>query len=237
GTQVAHTLALHMDLVPDELRSTTASLLATNIEARGDHLATGFLGTALVLPVLSHHGHHELACRVAQQRSFPSWGFQVENGATTVWERWDAWTPNRGFYEATDDNSFNHYAFASVGDWLYRYVGGLDPDPAHPGYGHARIQPRPGGTIDRAGVWHDSPHGRWEVAWQLDGGDLSLDVTVPCNATADVVLPAEPAAISYDEGVASPPQGATATGCPEGTSVRVCSGRFQFRTAVGSTMG
>ncbi|MDP9234062.1 MAG: glycoside hydrolase family 78 protein [Actinomycetota bacterium] len=236
GTQVAHTLALHMDLVPDELRSTTASLLAANIEARGDHLATGLLGTALVLPVLSDHGHHELACRVAQQRSFPSWGFQVENGATTVWERWDAWTPDRGFYEATDDNSFNHYAFGSIGDWLYRYVGGLDPDPAHPGYAHARIQPRPSGTLDRAQLWHDSPHGRWEVAWQLDGEDLSLEVTVPCNATADVVLPAEPGAIRYDEGAASPPQGATAEGCPEGTSVRVCSGRFRFHAAVGSAV-
>jgi alpha-L-rhamnosidase len=233
GTQVGHTLALHMDLVPDELRSATASLLAANIEARGDHLATGFLGTALVLPVLSDHGYHELACRVAQQRSFPSWGFQIENGATTVWERWDAWTPDRGFYEATDDNSFNHYAFGSIGDWLYRYVGGLDPDPAHPGYGHARIQPRPGWTLHRAEVWHDSPHGHWEVAWRLDGGDLSLDVTVPCNATADVVLPAKPGAIRYDDGAASPPTGATATWCSEGTSVRICSGRFRFRAPSG----
>jgi alpha-L-rhamnosidase len=83
-------------------------------------------------------------------------------------------------------------------------------------------------------VWHDSPHGRWDVAWRLDGGDLSLDVTVPCNATADVILPAEPGAIRYDEGAVSPPEGATAGVCPEGTSVRVSSGRFRFRAAVGN---
>jgi alpha-L-rhamnosidase len=188
GTQVGLVLSLAFDLMPDEQRERAADLLAASIHARGDHLATGFLGTPLALPALSDHGHHELACRVAQQRTLPSWGFQVEHGATTVWERWDGWTPDRGIHPSSM-NSFNHYAFGSVGDWLYRYVGGLDPDPDHPGYGHATIRPRPGGTLTSARVWHESPRGRWVVDWVIDGGELRLDVVVPPSATADVVLP------------------------------------------------
>src|SRR5205814_1186884 len=123
-TQVGHVLALAMGLVPDDQRAATAGLLAADVEARGDHLATGFLGTPLALPVLSDHGYHDLACRVAQQRRFPSWGYQIEHSATTLWERWDGWTPELGPHPSPM-NSFNHYAFGSVGDWLYRYVGGL----------------------------------------------------------------------------------------------------------------
>ena len=188
GTQVGLVLSLAFDLMPEELCGRAADLLAADIRERDDHLATGFLGTPLALPVLSDHGHHELACRVAQQRSLPSWGFQVEHGATTVWERWDGWTPDRGIHPSSM-NSFNHYAFGSVGDWLYRYVGGLDPDPDHPGYGHATIRPRPGGTLTSARVWHESPNGRWAVDWAVDDGEFRLELVVPPNATADVVLP------------------------------------------------
>jgi alpha-L-rhamnosidase len=216
-TQVGHVLALAMDLVPDDLRAGTAGLLAADIEARGGHLATGFLGTPFVLPVLSDHGYHDLACRVAQQRTFPSWGFQIEHGATSMWERWDGLLPD-GRPHPSSMNSFNHYAFGSVGDWLYRYVGGLDPDSRHPGYRHARIRPRPGGTLRWARLWHDSPYGRWEVEWQLDDGHLTLAVTVPPNTTADVILPGE-------------------TLADLGTSTRVESGRHRFCSAWSNPVG
>jgi alpha-L-rhamnosidase len=228
-TQVGLVLALAMDLIPEDLRDSAAALLASDVEARGEHLATGFLGTPMALPVLSDHGYHELACRVAQQRTLPSWGFQVEHGATTVWERWDGWTPDRGIHPSSM-NSFNHYAFGSIGDWLYRYVGGLDPDPDHPGYGRARIRPRPGGTLDHARLWHESPRGRWEVAWELaEGGVLSLDVRVPPGATASVVLPSsDPQALRYDGDVETL-DGATVQGGADGTEVRIGSGRYRFQ--------
>jgi alpha-L-rhamnosidase len=227
-TQVGLVLALHMGLVPDGLRAASAALLAADIEARGDHLATGFLGTPFALPVLSEHGYHDLACRVAQQRTFPSWGFQIEHGATTIWERWDGWTPEKGFQDERM-NSFNHYAFGSVGDWLYRYVGGLNPDPSHPGYGHARIWPRPGGTIDHARVWHASPRGRWEVDWRLEEKHLRIDIVVPANATADLVLPSSPVDVRYDGGSSTPPPEAEVRAHSHGTKVTVGSGRYEFQ--------
>jgi alpha-L-rhamnosidase len=228
-TQVGHILALHMGLVPEDLRAATAELLARDIRARGHHIVTGFLGTRFALPVLSEHGYHELACRVAQQDSFPSWGFQIKHGATTPWERWDGWTPEHGFREGVG-NSFNHYAFGSIGDWLYRYIGGLEPDPEHPGYGHARVHPRPGGSLRWSRLSYDSRYGRWKVHWELVDGQLALDVVVPANATADIVLPANATAIRYGHDHVAPPDGATVRDDPHGTSVHVGSGRYGFRS-------
>lgn len=228
GTQVGLILALAIDLMPEDLRSSAAALLASDIEARGSHLATGFLGTPLALPVLSDHGYHDLACRVAQQRTPPSWGFEVQHGATTVWERWDGLTPDGGIHPSTM-NSFNHYTLGSVGDWLYRYVGGLDPDAEQPGYGLARIRPRPGGTLTSARLWHDSPRGRWEVDWMLADGELSVDVLVPPNAIAEVVLPtADPSEVRYDDRTTEAPERSTVQQGPDGTEVRVGSGRYRF---------
>lgn len=216
-TQVGCVLALHGDLVPDDLREATAA-----------KLAAGFLGTPLALPVLSESGYRELACRVAQQRTFPSWGFQIEQGATTLWERWDGWTPEWGFHEIAGGNSVNHYAFGVIGDWLYRYVGGLDPHPAHAEYGHARIHPRPGGSLTEASVWHASPHGRWEVEWKLDGDELTLDATVPANATAEIVLPAQRAEVRSPD-YAWPPPEAKVVERAGSTHVLAGSGTYRFR--------
>ncbi|HET7572045.1 MAG TPA: family 78 glycoside hydrolase catalytic domain [Gaiellaceae bacterium] len=186
-TQTGYLLVLAFGLVPEELRAHAVARLVADIEEQG-RLNTGFLGTPLALPVLSDHGQHELACRLAQRREYPSWLFSVRHGATTIWERWDGWTTDGGFKNATM-NSFNHYALGSVGDWLYRYVGGLDLADGVPGYAHAVVRPRPGGSLTEAALEYDSVRGRFAVAWTLRDGTFSLDVTVPANAVADVVLP------------------------------------------------
>src|SRR5690606_34005200 len=115
-------------------------------EAHDNHLTTGFLGVGHLLPVLSDHGYDELAYALLKQDTFPSWLYSVRQGATTIWERWDSWTEHKGFGPART-NSMNHYALGSVGEWMYRYMAGIDTSAEQPGYKHIRIRPRIGGGM------------------------------------------------------------------------------------------
>ena len=138
GTQTAYVLGLHMQLIPDELRAAAAGHLVGAIRRAGWHLSTGFAGVGYLLPVLCGTGHTDVAYRLLEQDSAPSWRYMVDNGATTIWERWDGWTEQRGFQSAWM-NSFNHYALGSVGEWLYRFVLGIDQEP-----GRGRVRPAAG---------------------------------------------------------------------------------------------
>ncbi|MFM8413918.1 MAG: family 78 glycoside hydrolase catalytic domain, partial [Planctomycetota bacterium] len=199
-TQTACVLALECGVVPEEQAATVAKQLADRIEKNGFRMATGFLGTKAILPALSTHGHHDLACRLFQSRAFPSWGYEVEQGANSVWERWDSFTREHGFEGATGKNnaamnSFSHYAFGAVMEWAFRTLAGIDTiDPA---YARIRIRPRPptpGSNPERAAIdWvkadYDSPRGPIQSHWRrLDGG-LELRVRVPANTTAVVHVP------------------------------------------------
>jgi len=113
----------------------------------------------------------------------------VKHGATTIWERWNSWTEEKGLYEPAM-NSFNHYAFGAVGEWLYRYVAGIDTDPQQPGFRHILIRPRIGGGLKYARAEYQSVRGRIISAWQAQDGALCLDVTIPANTTATVFVPA-----------------------------------------------
>jgi alpha-L-rhamnosidase len=185
-TQAGYALAIAFDLVRPAHRHVAADRLAALIETADRHLLTGFLATPVVLDVLSDHGHHELATRLVRQDTFPSWGFQVRHGATTVWERWDGWTPDRGFADP-GMNSFNHAAFGCVAGWLHERLAGLAPGT--PGYGTMLVRPRPAGGIEWARASHESAHGRHAVEWRLDGRRLEIRLEVPPNTFADVVLP------------------------------------------------
>jgi alpha-L-rhamnosidase len=185
-TQTGYVLALAFGLVPAPLRAAAVLRLAELIEEQG-HLATGFLGTPLVLPVLSDHGHHELACRLAQKDTFPSWGYEVRQGATTIWERWDGWSEEGGFHESSM-NSFNHYALGSVGDWMYRYLGGLRPRPEGPGYRRWTVAPMPGGTIQWARTRYRSAYGEHVVEWERDGETMRLEAGVPHGTEAELLV-------------------------------------------------
>jgi len=182
-------------VLPAEIRQRSADRLAELVRAAGTHLATGFVGTPLLLPALSEHGHHELACELMRQPEFPSWVFEARHGATTIWERWNGWSPEAGFADPRM-NSFNHYAFGSVCDWMQRYLGGLAP--AEPGYKKALIRPHPAAGFTSARASHVSPHGLHSVAWELRGDVLSVRIEVPPNTSADLVVPAGPGPITID---------------------------------------
>ncbi len=194
-TQTGYALALGFDLLPRRARSGAADRLAHLIEAAGDHLLTGFLGTGLVLSALSAHGHHELATRLACQDTYPSWGYEVRQGATTIWERWNSWTPEDGFADP-GMNSLNHAALGSVADWLHEHLAGLAPGT--PGYRTMLVRPRPAAGIGWARASHESPHGFHSVEWTADPRNLEVTVDVPPNTFADVVVPGKDRALSVD---------------------------------------
>ena len=186
-TQTVYLLALHMDLVADEVRERVAERLVADIEARDWHLTTGFVGVALLCPVLTEYGYAEVAHRLLLNETFPSWGYSIRHGATTIWERWDGWTEEGGF-QTPLMNSFNHYSLGSVAQWLYEYVAGIRLDPERPGYEHVLIAPEPG-PLEWARATYHSVRGPITSAWRRDGDTFHLDVEIPANVTATVVLP------------------------------------------------
>jgi alpha-L-rhamnosidase len=186
-TQTVYLLALHMDLLPEALRARAAERLVANIETHDWHLTTGFVGVGLLCPVLSEAGYADVAYRLLLNETFPSWGYSIRHGATTIWERWDGWTEQHGF-QTPMMNSFNHYSFGSVAQWLYEYVAGIRIDPERPGYEHVVIAPTPG-ALDHAAATLRSVRGEIRSAWQQTDSGFALAVAVPANATATVVLP------------------------------------------------
>jgi alpha-L-rhamnosidase len=187
-TQTSYLLALGFDLMPTELISAAGERLVARIAARDWHLSTGFLGTPLLGPVLSKIGRADVAYRLLFQETYPSWLFPVKNGATTMWERWNSWTPENGF-GPVEMNSFNHYAYGAIGEWLYQSVGGIAPDPEFPGYERALIRPTFGGGMRRAWAALETRHGRFLCGWRQASGKIEINLTIPSGAKATVCLP------------------------------------------------
>ncbi|PYP14242.1 MAG: alpha-L-rhamnosidase [Gemmatimonadetes bacterium] len=187
NTQTAYALAIAFDLLPDSLVSAAAERLAASVRSRGMHLTTGFLGTPQLLPVLSATGHLDVAYELLLQRSYPSWLYPITRGATTMWERWDGIRPDSTFEDA-GMNSFNHYAFGAVGDWMYRTIGGIQVDPHAPGGKRVGIAPRPGGGLTHASASLETGYGKVASSWKLDDQRFVLAVSVPPNTMADVTL-------------------------------------------------
>jgi alpha-L-rhamnosidase len=188
-TQGGYTLALNFDLLPTEMRPSAAQHLVKDIHRYGDHLSTGIQTTHRALLELTRYGYENLAWQLVTNRTFPSWLYMIDNGATTIWERWDGYVKGRGFQDP-GMNSFNHWAFGAVGEWVWRNVIGLNPDDAHPGWKHFVVAPRPGGGVTWAKGEYDSIHGRISSNWNLDGSRFVLGVTIPANTTATVIIPA-----------------------------------------------
>jgi alpha-L-rhamnosidase len=194
--QTAFALAFTMDLLPEERRAAAADQFVSDIKAKDWHLATGFIGTPRLLPALHQAGRDDVAYTLLLQESYPSWLFQVKQGATTMWERWDGWTPQGGFENITM-NSFNHYAFGAVGEYLYRTVAGIDTDG--PGYRKIVIAPHPEKGLDSAEAGYTSINGPIWSEWYQNGESFTLYVDVPPNTTATVRIPA-PEGASITEG-------------------------------------
>ena len=186
-SQTGYALAFIMGLVPDELKEKSAAKFVGEIQRFDWHLATGFIGTPRLLPALNNAGRNDVAYRLLFQDTYPSWLFPVKNGATTMWERWNGWTPDHGFGDITM-NSYNHYAFGAVGEYLYGGVGGIQA--ASPGYKTIRIQPVIGEGLTWAKTRFDSIHGPIVSDWKRDGTNLTMNVTIPANTSANIFVPA-----------------------------------------------
>ncbi|MFO7692820.1 MAG: glycoside hydrolase family 78 protein [Vicinamibacterales bacterium] len=187
NTQTAYAVALQFDLLPESLRAVAAGRLAHEVRQR-KHLTTGFVGTPYLCHVLSSYGYLDEAYLLLNREQYPSWLYPVKQGATTIWERWDGLKPD-GTFQDKGMNSFNHYAYGAIGEWMYRVMAGIEIDPAVPGYKHTLIQPRPGGGFTRVSASHITPYGRVSSAWKIDGGALELAVEIPPNTMATVRLP------------------------------------------------
>ena len=187
-SQTGYLLALGFNLLPENKREAAVSHLVADIESRDWHLSTGFVGTPLLAPVLTKVGRVDVAYKLLLQESYPSWFYPIHNGATTMWERWNSYTKEDGFGSA-EMNSFNHYAYGAIGEWLYATVGGLNVDPEQPGYKHAVISPEPGGNLTWARTELETVYGKLACRWEVSDSGLSLDVVVPPNTTATLRLP------------------------------------------------
>ncbi len=190
-TQTSYLLALAFDLLPESLRARAVENLVKDIERRGNHLSTGFVGTPLLAPVLTRFGRADVAYRLLMQKSYPSWLYPISLGATTMWERWNSHTRENGFGSA-GMNSLNHYAYGAIGEWLYNTVGGIELDPNEPGYKHIIFRPQPGGGLRWARASLQTRYGRAACAWHLSGSRVLLQIEVPANTRATLILPGLP---------------------------------------------
>lgn len=198
-TQCAQLLALNFNLLPDETAVENAkATLRRKIESNGNKLSTGFLGTSMINQTLSRFGLDDLAYTLLLQRDCPSWLYSVDQGATTIWERWDSYTRERGFHQDVTMNSFNHYAYGAVAEWMYRYMAGIAPDVDRPGFRHIILQPAVDNRTDLNNQQRitdvkaafESPYGGVRSAWhRRDNGSVEYSVTVPANTTATVKYP------------------------------------------------
>lgn len=189
GTQTAYVLALEFDMLPENLRADAVQRLVDNIKDYDYHLTTGFLGTPYLCHVLSRFGQTELAYRLLLEKSYPSWLYPVTMGATTIWERWDGIKPN-GTFQTPTMNSFNHYAYGAIGDWMYRVAAGIQPDPEMPGYKSFVIKPSATKQLQHVKGELETYYGKIVSGWEWQGQQLVMTVSVPVNATAKIYLPA-----------------------------------------------
>ena len=196
NTQAGYALALRFDLLPHELRAKAMRNLLAAMERYNGHLSTGIQTSHRLMLELTRNGHHDLACRIINQRTLPSWGHMIDMGATTIWERWDGYVRDRGAtpeeqFQSPGMNSFNHWALGCVGEWVWRNVAGINPDEQRPGYKHFVVRPRPGPGFTWTRAEYDSIYGTIATHWTLLGDAFELQVTVPVNTTAVVYVPAE----------------------------------------------
>ena len=186
-TQTAYCLAIAFDLLPENLIPKAADYLAGDVENM-KHLTTGFVGTPLLCKTLSAHGHEDLAFMLLNRKEYPSWLYPVTQGATTIWERWDGQKPD-GTFQNVGMNSFNHYAYGAIGEWLYTYVAGIRIDENNPGYKHIILAPHPGGGLTHAMAEFESMYGKIKSGWKIEGEKVIYEFEIPANTTATVILP------------------------------------------------
>lgn len=185
NTQTAYVVALSFGLLPPELEKNAASRLAQDVNSFG-HLTTGFLGTADLCHVLARYGYLAEAYKLLYRKEYPSWLYPVTKGATTIWERWDGIKPDNTFQNA-GMNSFNHYAYGAIGDWMYKVVAGINA--GLPGYKSIVIKPFPGGKMNDVACSHETLYGTVSSAWKITDNRFVLTVSIPANTSAEIYVP------------------------------------------------
>ncbi|HPW61698.1 MAG TPA: family 78 glycoside hydrolase catalytic domain [Cyclobacteriaceae bacterium] len=189
STQTAYVLALNFDMLPENLRAYAAEKLVENVKSYGNHLTTGFLGTPYLCHVLTRFGYDDVAYTLLLQESYPSWLYPVKMGATTIWERWDGIKPD-GTFQTPGMNSFNHYAYGAIGDWMYRIVTGIDTEESSPGYKSIVIKPHLDNRLTHASSEYKTGYGLIKSAWKTTDQAITLEVEVPANTKATIYIPA-----------------------------------------------
>ncbi|MBC8134508.1 MAG: family 78 glycoside hydrolase catalytic domain [Fibrella sp.] len=228
-SQTFYALALDWGLIETKKRPDAARHLTNSIREAGGHLTTGFIGTPLLLTALAGEGKSDVANTLLLRETYPSWLYQVKIGATTMWERWDGWTPEKGFQDP-GMNSFNHYWLGCVGEWIYSGVGGIDTDG--PAWSKITVRPQIVGELRHAEVKYNSLRGWVETKWvkATDGG-LTLDVTIPANTTATVYVPARQGdtILENNKPVAASPGVKMVRQEASATVFAVPSGKYRFK--------
>ncbi len=231
SSQTAYVLALNFDMLPENLRTQAADRLVANVKDYGNHLTTGFLGTPYLCHVLTRFGHSDVAYTLLLQDSYPSWLYPVKMGATTIWERWDGEKPDSTF-QTPGMNSFNHYSYGAIGDWMYRVMAGIDTYDDAPGYKHIRIMPHIGGNFSYVNADYKTNYGTLSSNWKVDSSNLKLDVEIPSNTTATIYIPASSAdVVKEGNNMLSKVTGIKVSGKEdEYVVVEVGSGKYHFTT-------
>lgn len=227
-SQTAYILTITNDLIPAGLEDEVAAQFVETLERRGNHLSTGFLGVDGLLPALTKIGHTDIAYTLLQNTDYPSWGYEIGKGATTIWERWNSIMPD-GSFGPVEMNSFNHYAYGAVGEWMYRTMAGVSA--LEPGYRKVLVAPQSGAGIDWVDFTLDTPYGTVASYWRTDAsGAMRLDVTVPANTTAEIRIPTSSRWAVTEGGVpAESVPGIEFSGHADGVAVfTVGSGEYAF---------
>ena len=232
-TQAGYALALSFDLLDPPQRAKAVERLMAAIQRYRGHLSTGIQTTHRAMLELSRNGRHDEGCRLIGLRTVPSWGYMIQQGATTIWERWDGYVRGRGF-QNPGMNSFNHWAFGAVGEWIWRELAGINPDEQSPGYRHFVIRPRPGAGVAWLDSRYDSIRGTIACKWKLDCDRFSLEVTVPAGTTATIYVPAKSADVVTEGGRAvAAAEGVKFLRMEDSAAVlEVLSGRYVFQSVL-----
>ena len=230
-SQCAYVLAIAYDLLDEETQKKAATHLVRRVKEENWHLSTGFVGTKDLMLALAKIGRNDVAYRLLHNDTFPSWGFSIKNGATSIWERWDGWTPENGFQTPTM-NSFAHYSFGAVCQWIFENIGGIQTDG--PGFKEIILKPQPGGKLTWAKTTFRSVRGNIQTDWKLNRSILDCKVTIPPNTTATLYMPAKSASVVTESSQpAGQTDGVTFVKFEDGCVVYTLqSGSYQFKSRI-----
>jgi alpha-L-rhamnosidase len=229
-------IAMLADNIGNDAAYKAAHPDSTRVNYPENTLSVGFLGVNVLAPVLTDAGHADLAYKLLHQDAMPSWLFSVKNGATTVWERWNSYSKDDGFGPVAM-NSFNHYSYGAIMEWMYESMAGIAKDPAHPGFRHFFLRPHldPTGRITRVTGSHLSPYGEIVSQWAVREGELTYRATVPANSTATLRIPtSDPDTVREGRTPLARVRGVAYLDFADGVaSYRLPSGRYEFASALG----